>query len=150
MADTANIRNLTTTSMDIIGDLNITGNLNSSRIGCDQYNGSSYSTFLSPVSSGTLTLYHIKPFNFIFFRLYISGFTATVDAANSYDTYLSLSPTFYPSINTALSCTSIKDCSALLNTSGELRVCPRDGFTTGNIVYISGFYPLSSSSSLYQ
>lgn len=150
MTDSADIRNLTTTSMNIIGDLSLTGKIDSSNLGCDQYNGSSYSTFFSPVSSGTLTLYHIKPFNFIFFRLYISGFNSTVSAANSYDTYLSLTSAFYPSINTALSCTSIKDCSALLNTSGELRVCPRDGFSTGNIVYISGFYPLSSSSYLYQ
>lgn len=150
MTDSADIRSLTTTSMNIVGDLSITGKIDSSNLGCDMYDGSSYSTFFSPASSGSLTLYHIKPFNLIFFRLYISGFTSSVSAANSYDTYLKLTSTFYPSINTALSCTSIKDCSALLNTSGELRVCARDGFSTSNALYVSGVYPLSSSSYLYQ
>ena len=136
--------------MSIVGDLSITGKINSSNLGCEMYDGSSFSTFFSPASSGSLTLYHIKPFNLIFFRLYISGFTSTVSPANSYDTYLQVISPFYPSINTALSCTSVKDCSALINTSGELRVCARDGFSTSNALYVSGVYPLSSSSFLYQ
>lgn len=150
MTDSADIRNLSTTNLDIIGDLNITGDFNYSKLGCDMYDGSSYSVYYGINSSSTLTLYHIKPFNLIFFRLYISGFTSAVSAANSYDTYLKLTSAFYPSINTALSCSALKDCSALLNTSGELRIVPRDGFTTGNAVYVSGVYPLSSSSYLYQ
>lgn len=146
-ADTISGYSLSASSADIAGDLSITGSLNCSKLGCDIYNIGSI--FYSRICDCTANLYHIKPFNLIVLRIYVSGLYTALTADTSYNTIATLNSQFYPAANVALSNSAIKDCSVLLNTSGEIRVCAREGLTTSNALYLTGIYPLSSSSSIY-
>lgn len=94
-------------------------------------------------------LYVLKPFNLVFMRLYITGFTEAITASTSAFTACTFADNYKPAGNIALSCYGTKDTNALINSDGALRMRPRDGLATGSELHISGIYPLSSSSDLY-
>ena len=105
---------------------------------------------LSSGGSHTAYAYVLNPFNMVFLRLYISGLSSAVSASTNYNTLCTLDGKFAPPGNIALTISSAKQAGVLINTSGDIRVIAPDGLTTGTQMYISGLYPLSSSSELYQ
>lgn len=100
-------------------------------------------------TSATGYVYLLKPFNLVYIRLYINGFSASQSAGTSAITAFTLDDRFKSSTNTALSCYGVKSTEALINSNGQIRLRPRDGLVTSSELYISGIYPLSSESDLY-
>lgn len=94
-------------------------------------------------------IYLLNPFNLVYVRFYIDGLSNAVSASNNYTTLFTINEDFKPASHTALCGSNAKDFSVLINTSSQIRVIPREGFTTASNIYISGVYPLSSNSSLY-
>ncbi|MGM9543610.1 MAG: hypothetical protein ACI3T9_01370 [Romboutsia timonensis] len=143
---------LSATSAAIEGDLTVSGSINCNHIGADLYSGTSYLSSTGKMASGgshTARFYVLKPFNMVFMQIYINGLTAAVTASTSYATFCTVNSDLAPAYYSALSISSIKECAGLINTSGEVRISPRGGFTTGNDIYISAFYKLNSSSPYY-
>lgn len=146
--------NVGQTFIDRTGDLSVNGNIEADNIG-----RTVYSTFgnvvtgkgiLHSTNTHSVSLYHLKGLNLVYFRLYVNGLSAEQAASSSYITLCTLDSKFKPAYNTALNICSVKDTCALINADCQIRVIPRDGLGTGAVLYISGFYALSSQSELYQ
>lgn len=101
------------------------------------------------VNSGC-RIYILKPFNLAFIRLYIGGFASTIDAkTDGYTTICSVSDDLKPGFSAALTDCAVKDFSVLIKDTGDIQIVPRSGFSTSNVMYISGIYNLSSESPYY-
>lgn len=94
-------------------------------------------------------VYHLKGMNFIFIRAIISNWKEAVSAGADAFTALKLKADYAPPANTALASYGSRNLAALMNTDAHIRITPYDAIATTTDLYISGFYPISSSSSLY-
>lgn len=101
------------------------------------------------VNSGC-RIYILKPFNLAFIRLYIGGFASNIDAkTDGYTTICSVSDDLKPEFSAALTGCAVKDFSVLIKDTGDIQIVPRSGFSTSNVMYISGIYNLSAESPYY-
>ena len=94
-------------------------------------------------------VYHLKGMNFIFFRAIISNWKEAVSAGADAFSAIKLKDEYKPAANTALASYGSRNLVALMNVDAHIRITPHDAIATTTDLYISGFYPLSSSSSLY-
>lgn len=132
-------------------DTNIEGILKASNLGVESYPIASNLSETGVATSVSGHFYILKPFNLVFVRMYVAGFTEAISASSSSAiTLCTIGTNFRPADNTPLIGHSVKDVNVLLNTSGNIRIVPRDGFATSNDLYISGVYPLSSNSAYYE
>lgn len=136
-------------------NVNIDGDISASNLGRTIYSGTDLITDTGLLSTATdanhvIKFYLLKPFNLVYFRMYVNGLKNNVDASTEYTTLCTVDSRFKPAARIALSVTTIRDCSILINDSCQIRVVPRNGFASTNVLYISGIYPLSSDSSLYE
>ena len=94
-------------------------------------------------------VYHLKGMNFIYFRAIISNWKEAVSAGADAFSAIKLKDEYKPAANTALASYGSRNIAALMNVDANIRITPHDAIATTTDLYISGFYPLSSSSSLY-
>ena len=146
--------NVGQTFIDRTGDLSVDGNIEADNIGRVVYttfgNVVSSKGIMHSTNTHSVSLYHLKGLNLVFFRLYVNGLSAEQAASTSYITLCTLDSKFKPAYNTALNICSVKDTCALINSDCQIRIIPREGFGAGAVLYISGFYALSSQSELFQ
>lgn len=145
--------------IEITGDLSVTGNVsagsfgNQGTVGATAINGDNYyfsTGILSNGGSHTFTFYLLKPFNLVFLRGYVSGLSKTVSSSTSFVDLCKFQPDLGAASNTALAISTSSNCSGIINLDGTIKIRPLGGLTTGSQLFISGVYPLSTSSSFYQ
>ena len=132
-------------------DVNVDGLIKGEHFGRDIYAGKNNCI----MDTGNLTddfkvrIYLIKPFNFVYFRMYVNGLATKYDA--SLDSYIlcHLRGEFSPAYWTPFAVSGGRNCDVLIDTNGRLQLKAWDDVPTTARIYISGFYPLSSDSPLY-
>ena len=134
-------------------NLQIDGLLTASNLKIKEYTGVdailSDLGYVSTDGSHGFGLYLIKPFNLIYFRMYIASLSSDIEASNKYITLCTLKDMFKPHGTVALSVCAVKNASAMVRTTCEISIVPRDGFSTTNAIVISGIYRLHSDSELF-
>ena len=133
-------------------NVNILGNIYASNLGRNTYSGIELITdigYLSTSGNHSIRFYVIKPFNLVFVRIYIEGFSSVISASKDVFITCKIDERFRPAYNTPLSCFSFNNTEAIINTNGELKLRPLEGFTTSSTLYLGGLYPLNSSSELF-
>ena len=136
-------------------NVNVDGKVNASNIGRTVYSGVNLITDKGLLSTTTdanhgIYFYLLKPFNLVYFRMYVDGLKSDISASNDYTTLCTVDARFKPPSAISLSATARNGCDAVINTSCEIRIIPRGGLSTSSSIYISGILPLDSDSSLYE
>ena len=133
-------------------NVDIAGNISAANLGRSVYSGSELITDYGAISTNAeinISFYVIYPFNLVYFRLYVYGLTADIAAKEAWSVFAKIDNKFKPAYNTALATGGMRGSDAMLSTTNEIRIIPRNGVGATSNIYINGIYPLSSSSELY-
>lgn len=135
-------------------NLEVDGLITGTYFGRDVYSGENIINTSKSINSKMnkyyLRAYVINPFNLVYFRMRINGLTSVIEATSSgYETLLTLKSALKPAFETAFATSGGVNCDIKIDKNGVIGLRPYSNVTTGSDIYISGVYPLDSSSPLY-